>query len=349
MTPFETIKNSVKNDIFLNKLIETKYGKKPIVLIIGPPKSGTTWLHTQITERCEGIATLATKDTELLEGIVSNHWNQLDRTKQTFTKKTNQRILNYHQSKDKNAQYEIALPPMTDVLEATTCNLYSIFLSPKLMQRTNQKTSSYFYVDVNLSLAKKDSLFKIKELFKNLNLNNIKIVMIIRDPVQRFLSQLFQTFRGNQCTNHQTINFLLESHFDYLEYFEKYPDTPILNHGNWIQSKIDTTRLPDFFWSKKIDQGSFFDECYEYSLIDRIYERYTSIFGKENVNCLPFEFLFKKENLSNFFNKLGLHETNIETFQFETKIGKGNYSFESPKYTGLLKNLFATQYSFIKN
>ena len=172
--------------------------------------------------------------------------------------------------------------------------------------------------------------------------------MITRDPVQRFISQLFHTFKGNQYTNHQTITFLLESHLGYLEYLKKYPDSPVVTHGNWIRSKIDTTKLPDFFWSEKVNQGSFFDECYKYSLIDKIYDRYTSIFGKENVYCLPFEFLFNKDALSNLFHKLGLRETNIETFQFNKKIGKGNYSFESPQYTELLKNLFAKQYSFIK-
>ena len=129
MTPFELTKNSVKSDIFLNKLIETKYGKKPIILVIGPPKSGTTWLHHEITERGEGIATLSTKDTELLEGIVSDHWEQLIRTKKISLKKLIKEFSTVSNQRRKCAVCNL-LPPMTDVLQATMCNLYSIFLLP---------------------------------------------------------------------------------------------------------------------------------------------------------------------------------------------------------------------------
>ena len=353
MSPYQKTQNIIKNVRFRN-LIQEVYTQKTAVLFVGPPKSGTTWLNTQLWEHGNGITNLPTKDTELLQAFVSDDHDAYKNVVKTFTRKIQSRIVGLHQSKNTTNlfTYGTILPPLTDVLlSAEKNNLYSFFLSPMMLANASSDPQSFVYVDVSLSNLPIHLLTRIKKLFNMVGFKIINIVIIARDPIDRFISHIIHLLKYAGAKDEQNVSFFFQLHLEYLKSIPSNCSFADYTHGNWVTKNYPANNLPNWFWSSSetMQNRSIFDYVLSNSLLDSISEKYSQVFGDKNVYLLNYQDLFCNDKLEVIFNKIKLNSNGIEKFDFEKKIGHGGYNFIPPEmYTKLLSMLLKNQYSFIK-
>ena len=179
--PYEIILRHISEDKYIKQFIREKFSHKPFVLVIGPPKSGTTWLHQVIATRAEKIGVPQTKDIGILQGLVSPNEKTLQRSALTFVDKFHAR---YSQILKTGEDFGLGgisnyLGPMCEVLSTIEyLNLYSFILSPSVMLQTSRKCDGFFYVDVSLCLCTLGQLKRIKQLLLSIGIDCVKILYI---------------------------------------------------------------------------------------------------------------------------------------------------------------------------
>ena len=347
MTPFEHTIKQLNEDSFIKKLVEIKYGRNPIVLVIGPPKSGTTWLNSQLWKNTDNVGLPPTKDSELLSGLVQDDQKSLENTIKLFAKKTKDRIKQISSDVGPNGITNL-LAPVLDILNTTEfINLYSLFFSPYVMRKNKENTNSFFYIDVSLCRQKVKIISRIKKFLLMIGFKKIKIVMIMRDPADRFISHVFHGFASNGVSSQEPVHKVLESFFVYVNSFLKNRDENF-NFGYWIKKHSKNQNLPNWFWSAKIENGSILDDIYEDGKLEITYLNWGNVFEKNNIHCLHFDHLFQREKLQSLFLELGLKGMNTETYSFDEKVGAGKYSYTNANNINMLKKLYVAEYQFME-
>ena len=191
--PYEIISQHISEDKYIKQFVREKYSNKPFVLVIGPPKSGTTWLHQTIFTKSRNIGVYQTKDIGILRGLVSPNQTILQRSARTFVDKFHARYSQILKTGKNYGKGGISsfLGPMCEVLSTIEyMNLYSFILSPYVMFQTRRKCDGFFYVDVSLCLCTPGQLKRIKQLLLSIGIDCVKILYICREPVDRFISHI---------------------------------------------------------------------------------------------------------------------------------------------------------------
>lgn len=353
MSPYQKTQNTI-NNVYFKNLIQKVYAQKTAVLFVGPPKSGTTWLNFQLWEHGKGITNPPTKDTELLQAFVSDDYDAYKNVIKNFTRKIQSRIVSLHQSKNTTnlSTYGTILPPLTDILlSAEKDNLYSFFLSPMMLANASDDPQSFVYVDASLSSLPIHSLTRIRKIFDMIGFKVINIVIIARDPIERFVSHIIHLLKYGDALDEKNVSFFFQLHLNYLKSIPSNYSSAGCTHGNWVAKNYPANSLPNWFWSKSetIQNRSIFDDVFSNSLLDSISEKYSKVFGYENVYLFNYKDLFFKNKLEVMLNKIKLNSNGVKKFDFEKKIGHGGYKFTPPEiYLKLLSKLLKNQYSFIK-
>ena len=354
MSPFEKNLAFIENDLFFKKMMEEKYSGKPIILIIGPPKSGTSWLHHELKTKIAEVAVFPDKDTEILQSLVAESKdesllptaNRIELLKKMMKTRLAWAEKGYGGGDQGFAR---SLDPIINSINTIELgNLYGLFFPTLLMYKTKNQTSSFFYFDVKMAVSSENQLKRIKVLFAKLGCKILKIMMIIRDPVERFNSEVIHRIRDNGIVDNKRTNALFRMHYEYLKVMKKNKGQIGL-HGEWLNKHTSKLQVPDWFWSRKIEGGSFFDEIVESSRLDDIYNRYVSVFDKRNVHCVLFKDLFKLESLSRLFSAMEIIGIDFQGIEFNRKINAGNYSVNSSQYNDVLRMFLSKQYDFIKS
>ena len=348
--PILAIAEIVEEDNYIKKLFEEKYVGKPFVFVIGPPKSGTTWLHQTLFRRFKGLSIHSTKDTEVLQGLVSENTNQLQKSARIFAKKFKQR---YSKSVAKGIYFGATgvgnyIGPICDVMNMMEyANLYSFFFTPQMMYKTRKKCSGFTYVDASLCYCTIQQLNKIKHLLSSLGMDEIKILLIYRDPVERFLSHAFHKLKPDEGI--LNLNDVFKNHYNYLNEVLNGNVDYSVSHRSWLKPE---NTYSNKILSSRIKNGTIFDECTMASQLTLHQHSFSKVFGDNNVVKAEFKSMFTKNGFCSLIKELGfsIEDLELSKINFDEPVGKGSYQAENIEfYKKALKNYLKGQYHYIDN
>ena len=123
-----------------------------------------------------------------------------------------------------------------------------------------------------------------------------------------------------------------------------------VSHYTWLKENKKAQETFNLLQSLNIGKSTIFDEVFLASKLKNHHEKFTHVFGENNVFPIEYKSMFSINGLHSLMKKVGFQEKNLDLIglNLHEKIGEGKYQFNKKSYTDQLRILLEGEILFAK-